>query len=188
MWQNVNLITTYRLRVYYNKVCIIILSILFETECTALEEKLKEVLEGVHSLCGRPTSGPGGNCSCQYDPKWTSIPIQRIGGSNLRGIGTISFVIPSNIPNESKEVQVYIEATTGGSGPTAGFSRLTLYTEEDETRYSQYIYVLTWHNSALNTNSDNMWFPLTKNRRLYLHIPKVHSGHVDINVYVIGYR
>ena len=146
------------------------------------------MLEGVRSLCGRPTSGPGSDCTCQADPTWTSIPIGHFGGSNLQSAGTTSFVIPSSIPDSAKEVLVYAEIETGGSGPSDVVSRLQLYTEEGSKRYEQYILVHTYNNRAWNTNSDNMWFPLMINRRLYLQNPNAHTGRVSIAVYVIGYR
>ena len=146
------------------------------------------MLEGVRSLCGRPTSGPGGDCSCQADPMWTSIPIQQFGSSNLQSTGTTSYVIPSSIPDSAREVLVYAEIQTGGSGPRDVISRLKLYTEESSKRYEQYILVRTYPNSAWNTNSDNMWFPLMSNRRLYLEKPNAHTGNVRIAVYAIGYR
>ena len=156
------------------------------TECTALEEKLKEVLVGVCSLCG--LSASGGDCSCQADPTWTSISIRSFGISNLRSTGTISFVIPSSIPVTAKEVLVFTEIQNGSSGPQDRISRLKLYTEEGNKRYEQYITIHTYIQGAWNTNSDNMWFPLMSNRRLYLEKPNVHSGGVSVQVFAIGYR
>ncbi len=39
-----------------------------------------------------------------------------------------------------------------------------------------------------NTNSDNMWFPMPPNRRVYLGVPKLYGNAVKVSIYVIGYR
>ena len=144
------------------------------------------MLKGVRSLCGRPTSGPGGDCSCQADPTWTSIPIAEFGSSTLQSAGTTSFVIPSSIPDGAKEVLVFAEIITW-DGPSST-SRLKLYTEEGSKRYEQYIVVRTQSTGSRGSNSDNMWFPLMRNRRLYLENPIAHSTGVRIRVRAIGYR
>jgi hypothetical protein len=143
-------------------------------------------MEGVCSLFGfsAPT---GGDCSCQVDPTWTSISIRQIGSSTLRSVGTSSYVIPSSIPSNAKEVLVYAEVLAGYSSPDT-LARLKLFTEEGSKRYEQYILVHTYPQNAYSINSDNMWFPLMSNRRLYMYKPRVLGGNVIARVYVIGYR
>ena len=144
------------------------------------------MLKGVRSLCGRSPSPS--DCSCQADPTWTSIPgpIVEFGRSHLISAGTTSFVIPSSIPDGAKEVLVFAEIITW-DGPSTT-SRLKLYTEEGSKRYQQYILVRTSSTSGRGANSDNMWFPLMRNRRLYLENPTAHSTGVRIKLYAIGYR
>ena len=144
------------------------------------------MLKGVRSLCGHPSSGPGGDCSCQADPMWTSIPRVEFGTSNLQSAGTTSFLIPSSIPDDAKEILVYVEIITGDR-PTSR-SHIKLYTEEGSKRYEQYFVVRTWSTGGRGSNSDNMWFPLMRNRRLYLETPAAYSNGVYIAVHAIGYR
>ena len=159
--------------------------IIIFTECTALENKLKEVLEGVRSLCGLPTAG---DCSCQADPTWTSIPLTRIAHKHPLYAGTYAFTIPSTVPQNAKEVLVYVEIEAANSNPANGRSNLKVYTQEGGKRYEQYILVRTTPGANWYVNSDQMWFPLMSNRILYVNIPRTHTNYVIFVASVIGYR
>ncbi len=69
-------------------------------------------------------------------------------------------------------------------------SHFKIYTEGDEgEEYAKYIILLpdTGRN-GWDTNSDNMWFPMSSSRRIFLNVPRVLSSYTDGYLYVIGYR
>ena len=122
------------------------------------------------------------DCSCLAT--WTQIETTHLGCSTLQSTGTTTFNLPSSIPNGAKEFLVYVQVRVGTSGPRDKRSNLKIYTEEGNKKYGQYIGVHAYDQDA----SDNMWFPLTSNRKIYLEVPNVHSRQVKLHISAIGYR
>lgn len=118
---------------------------------------------------------------------WTSVTMTQIGSSSFQSAHTVSYLIPSVIPNTANEVFVYGEFQSGRSSPDRT-SHFKIYTENNGRRYEQYILLHSFGQSAWNTNSDNLWFPMPRNRRIYMHIPNVHGGNIWGTLYAIGYR
>ena len=58
----------------------------------------------------------------------------------------------------------------------------------DTTRYEKYLMVYSWSQDAISTNSDNMWFPMPPNRRVYLTVPTAHGANAGARLFAIGYR
>ena len=155
--------------------------------CTTIKDNLRKAWTAVQSLCGGTDTLPN-ECTCIHRVSWTSIPKTSIGSSSFRSTGTTSFVLPAAVPNDAKEVLLYVIVNVGSSGPRDARSDIKLYTEEGANKYEQYIGIHTYGQSAWSTNSDNLWFPMTSNRRVYMQVPRTHSGNVDIQIYVVGYR
>ena len=122
------------------------------------------------------------DCSCLAT--WTQIKTTHLGCSTLQSTGTTTFNLPSSIPNGAKEFLAYVQVRVGTSGPRDKRSNLKIYTEEGNKKYGQYIRVHAYDQDA----SDNMWFPLTSNRKIYLEVPNVHSRQVKLHISAIGYR
>ena len=122
------------------------------------------------------------DCSCLAT--WTQIKTTHLGCSTLQSTGTTTFNLPSSIPNGAKEFLAYVQVRVGTSGPRDKRSNLKIYTEEGNKKYGQYIGVHAYDQDA----SDNMWFPLTSNRKIYLEVPNVHSRQVKLHISAIGYR
>lgn len=120
---------------------------------------------------------------------WTSVPITRIADSRFRSTivpDTHSFEIPDIIPEEAKEVLLYAAFWSGNSNPTV-YSHFKIYTEEGDQKYEKYISLWTFNNNFGNTNSDNLWFPLTSNRRVYLEATHTFNANSGGHIFVIGY-
>ena len=112
-----------------------------------------------------------------------------IGSSNLRHTGTLAYDIPSVIPSSAKEVLVLASAFTGGSGPNSRFHYVKIYTEQDQKQYEKYIYLTSYYQNAYHTiNSDNLWFPMTSGRQMFVKLTYAHTGDIGINLHAIGYR
>lgn len=128
-----------------------------------------------------------GEKSTSVAPYWTSIPITLIQKFELSYAETHTLEIPYSIPDSAKEVLVYAVINAGASGPDWR-TNIRIYTQEGYNRYEKYLAVHSYPQSAWSTNSDNMWFPITSERKLYVCVPTGDEGNVDIEVYVIGYR
>ena len=118
---------------------------------------------------------------------WTSVPLTYIGGTNLRHPNTFSYVIPSVIPSTAKNVLVYAAIHCGHAIPSVS-QHIKIFTQDGSNmRYEKYLYMLTWNQSALNTNSENMWFPMPTNRRIYMTVYKDAGSNCGAHLYAVGY-
>ena len=91
-----------------------------------------------------------------YPVTWISIPFTQIGTTNLKHAATLSFIIPSIVPTNSREVLIHAGFSTGWSnnGPQ---QFIKIFTQIGITKYEKYLMVHSYPQSAINTNSDNMW-------------------------------
>ena len=163
----------------------------FFTACTTIQEKVTEFSKAAHTLCGLPLdSHITKSCSCPYT--WTSITMTTIGYSNFQSSAlpaTSSYEIPDTVPDDAKEVLVYAYVHSANSNP-ATLSHFKIYTEEDDNKYEQYITLRSYYGTSfINTNTDNLWFPMPSNRRVFMEIPSGgRHGGARGDIYVIGYR
>ena len=167
-----------------------------DTACLEVQLKLKGLSEAVEALCGsstpppttaRPTPVVVQQCDCNPAVNWTSVPMTSIGSSNARQSGTFAYDIPSVIPSSAKEVLVLASVEVGGSGPDSSHT-VKIYTKENQRQYEKYILLHSYHQNAWNTNSDNLWFPMTAGRQVFVQLTRTHTGNVSIRLHAIGYR
>ena len=159
-------------RLQYPMLLIILLHFL---ECTDIRVKIAEMQSLLDDLCAIPTS------------TWTSVKPALIGASNLRYASTLSFTIPKVIPSTAKEVLVNAGIRIGHSniGPNVN---IKIFTQIGSTRYEKYLLVYSWPQEAYNTNSDNMWFPMSTDRKLLVTVPAAFGKNAGIQLDAIGYR
>ena len=152
------------------------------TECYTIQFHMKELKTAFNSLCNSTAASP------ELNPvEWNSIPLTRIGDINMRTTATQTFQIPSTIPQTAKEILVYVYIIGGRSASI--FVQMKVYTEMSHTRrFEKYLPLRTWSQEAHTMTADNMWFPLTPNRRVYLSLSGTTSGNVWGHINVIGYR
>ncbi len=118
---------------------------------------------------------------------WTSVDLTQIGSTNFRSTGTLSFEIPALIPDDAIEVLLYVYFYAHNSGGSA--SHFKIYTEEDDGKeYAKYMTLRTGSRSYYDVNTDNLWFPMTSSRRVFLNVPNAHSGSIGAQLFVTGYR
>ena len=151
--------------------------------------KMKGLKAALESMCGNsiPTSTPPPIQQYNHPVNWTSIAKTQIGTSNLQHASTMTFTIPNIIPSSAREVLIFVGASSGGSnrGP---YHDLKVFTQIGTTKYEKYLTLYSWNQNAINTNSDNMWFPMPPNRRVYLTVPAAHGRYADARLFAIGYR
>ena len=140
----------------------------------------------MEALCG---AGTATLRAVQPSPlvNWTSVPITSIGSTNLRTPSTFSYTIPNVIPSTAKEVFIFALVHSGGATPTVN-QHVKIFTQEGSNRYEQYLYIYTWNQAAINTNSDNMWFPMPSNRRIMMTVTRDQGTNCYAQMYAIGYR
>ena len=101
--------------------------------------------------------------------------------------GTYQHSIPSAIPDTAREVLLYATVFCGQTTPHLN-SDIMLYTMEGDQRFGMYLRMHGWVQSAINTNSDNMWLPMPSNRLLYVQVPATYSGVCGFRLSATGYR
>ena len=150
--------------------------------------KVNELKAEIEELCSVINPTPTVQPHIQF--KWTSVPKTDVGSSSLTHTGTFSFTIPSVIPSTASEVLIYVAAHSGGAdrGSTSKDYDITLFTQIGTIRYEKYLHLFPYFHIAINTNSDNMWFPMPPNRRVYLALQTAHGANVLARLYAIGYR
>ena len=143
----------------------------------------------MEALCGASTATPSADQSCTCSPSvtWTSVPITRIGGTNLRHPSTFSYTIPDVIPSTAREVLIHASLHSGNALPDRS-QHLKIFTQEGNNRYETYLYVLSYSQPAYNTNSDNMWFPMPSNRRIMMVVSTDEGPSCGAELHAIGYR
>ena len=99
--------------------------------------------------------------------------------------GNTDFSNPIHHPSNSQRDSAYI---VGGTSQNA-LIHMKIFTEQSHTRrFEKYLSVQTWNQNAHTMTADNMWFPLTRNRRVYLSLSTTTVGSLWGHIYVIGYR
>ena len=119
---------------------------------------------------------------------WTSVPMTRIAYSQLRHTGTLAYDIPNLIPSSAREVLLLATVQTGYSWPRDRIQYIKIYTQQNHRHFEKYIMVRSYDQGAWNTNSDNLWFPMTPSRQVFVELTTTHGGNIDFTLHVIGYR
>ena len=125
--------------------------------------------------------------SLQRRVEWVSFDMIQLGTINMQCTSTQSFVIPSSVPSTAGEVLVYVYAYMGHSQDL--LAQMKIYTESIPTRrFEKYITIKTYSQEAYTVASDNMFFPMPSNRRVYVMLSQTLPGNVHGYVNIIGYR
>ncbi len=119
---------------------------------------------------------------------WTSVTLTSIGSTNLRHPNTFSFVIPNVIPSTAKNVLIYT-AMQCGHANVGTWVYLKVFTQDGRNkRFEKYLYMFAGTQTAYNTNSDNMWFPMPINHRIYMTVDRDIGANCGAFLYAIGYN
>ena len=167
-----------------------------QQSCPDVQQKLQALSEAVQTLCGSSTPLPTTTqpapvvqqCDCSPEVTWTSVTMTRIAYTQLRHTGILAYDIPSAIPNSAKEVLVLVSVRVGSSGPRDRTHYVKIYTEQDQKQYEKYVFLTTYDQNAWVSSSDNLWFPMTSGRQVFVKSEYVHTGQVYVEIHVIGYR
>ena len=158
---------------------------IFAIGCPDLISKVNQMRTAIMSMCSGTTPPPIQQSN--HPVTWTSVTKRYIGSSNLQHASTMTFTIPNIIPSSAREVLIYVGVKIGQSnnGPNHD---LKVFTQIGTNKYEKYLMSHSWHQLAINTNSENMWFPMPPNRRVYLTVPTAYGRRAAAYLYAIGYR
>ena len=120
--------------------------------------------------------------------QWTSVALTSMTSPNLRQTGTMAHNIPNVIPSSAKEVLVLATILVGHCGPSERVHYIKIYTQQGSQQYAKYIVLKSWQNGAWSTNSDNLWFPMTSGRQVFVELTTAHTGNLGMTLHVVGYR
>ena len=104
----------------------------------------------------------------------------------MRHPSTLSYVIPSVIPSTAKNVLVFATMYTGSANRVS--QSIKIFTQGRSKRYEKYLFSFSYPQGAINTNSDNIWFPMPVNRRIYMTLTDDAGNNCGANLYVVGYN
>ena len=119
--------------------------------------------------------------------KWTPIAVMPINETASLVAGTYQHTIPSAVPDTAREILLYATVFCGLTTPHLN-SDIALYTVEGDQRFGMYLRMHGWGQSAINTNSDNIWLPMPSNHLLYVEVPATYSGICGFRISATGYR
>ena len=180
-----------------------------EDACTEVQQKLEALSAAIETVCGHGSTPPSTTleqqqqqqnttaqpapieqlqCECTPAVTWTSVTRTLIGFSHLRLVGTLAYDIPSVIPNSAREVLVVIFVYIHISGPPGHAHYVKIYTEQDQEQYEKYFLMMAHGESSTDIYSDNLWFPMTSGRQIFVKSETAHTGLLTVEIHAIGYR
>lgn len=103
--------------------------------------------------------------------------------------------VPNSIPLTAKEILVFAWIAKGSNSPASNDApvHVSIYTQDSSQSYIQKLVItnnrqaVTSGNQAWTFNSDNMWFPLTSERKIHVTLPSILEG-AQSGMEIIGYR
>lgn len=125
---------------------------------------------------------------CHASPvPWTPVNKTEIGRNDLNTATTLSYDIPTIIPDAAQRVLLY-SSTHCGYSSERKHGDIKYYVVVDGIHYEQFLLMRSYDQVAINTNSDNMWFPMPPNRLIYIEVPVAFPNNCHTVVNVIGYQ
>ncbi len=121
---------------------------------------------------------------------WTSVPKTNVAYNNLNQAATFSYIIPSVIPSDAKNILIFAFADLGPpkNGLHGAGGDVIIFTQDGSNEhYEQYMCLTAW-TGLWRAQTDNMWFPMPANRRIYITLPVSMVNDGGLILYAIGYN
>ena len=111
-----------------------------------------------------------------------------IGEGTLNFVQTYQFNIENIIPDTATQVLIYARTHCGNTKqPAAVFADVSVFVNIDGMLLSKYLLVIGYAQDAYNTNSDNMWFPVSSTKTIHVDSPRPIPGICEFRLTAIGY-
>ncbi len=119
------------------------------------------------------------------------IPLQDpvvIGDLPLLSRQVTAFEFPAELPAIAREVLIYVKIFSGNNGPSLA-NDFVLYTQEGDKKYAQLLHWSRYPQDAVGFNSENLWFPVTGERKIYVRLDGTPGNRNSSGkIHVLGYR
>ena len=124
--------------------------------------------------------------------KWKSMeltPLEPDGTLPVSGNEDANYNIPSSVPKNADEVLIYVTIRNSNLVNLGGIN-FKIYTQEHNDQYAKYFYWDASGGNHVSYNSDNMWLPITNDRRIKCTRLSANGGTAGIasSISIIGYR
>ena len=161
--------------------CVHVFVCMHVIQCSTIQFHVRELHTAFNRLCNS-TTDPIPN-----PEEWESIQLTHIGSINTRTTVMQTFVIPSSsVPQTAREALVYAYIVAGNTDNRS--THVKIFTEKSHSRrFEKYLSLQTWPQNAHTMTVDNMWFPLTTNRRIYVAVTAALGEGTWGNIYITGY-
>ena len=104
---------------------------------------------------------------------------------------TYQYQLPACIPGDAKEVLLHVVIRMGSSLPNGESYWLNVYVKDGQMKLFRALRITACTQKAFSDNSENMWFPVTANRLVFLEVSK-RTKPIERDakccIYVIGYK
>ena len=123
-------------------------------------------------------------------PAWTPVPKTSIASEVLihpSSTRYLAYHLPSVIPSSAKAVLIFVTLECGRAHRDIT-QDVQIFTEGEGgyPHYVKYIYVHSYNQDAWNTSSENMWFPMPANRKIFMQYTRNNGGCL-VKLYATGY-
>lgn len=96
--------------------------------------------------------------------------------------------MPETIPLEAKEVILLTFLRCGYEGPSRNFLT-SIYTEDQQGKYTRYVKGARYPQSAISFNSENISLPLGIGRKIFVECEDVQKDNCHgLEIMVLGFR
>eukprot|EP01084_Bolivina_argentea_P174867 302873_1 len=96
------------------------------------------------------------------------------------------FNIPKDIPNKAKKILVYLTFNSGCVNGTS-HPNITINVNAHYKVFKHHLNSMTYGQNAWAFNSDNMWLPMPKDRKITLTQSQAYSGNAGGSIKIIRY-
>lgn len=122
--------------------------------------------------------------SCRVAWKTIEGPVWTVGSLEQ------TFAVPESVPNDAAEILVYAVSESGfNQNQDVSLDwQIWTYDLKYNEKYVTKIRVHYKNQDAWTTNSDNIWLPLTSERKVHSLLSEFGSNHQFKTVQIIGYR
>eukprot|EP00731_Ephydatia_muelleri_P011747 Em0006g641a len=129
-----------------------------------------------------------GELNKQFKMVWISISKKHIGSVSSASSAIQTFSYAAHVPPEAKEVLIYVSGYTGHNAQSQSVE-ITLETSEDGVKYTKCFYLYLYPQNAVSYNSENMFFPVTRDRCIHVKYPEGKPAtNYQLDLFAIGYR
>ncbi len=119
---------------------------------------------------------------------WTDYQPEVIGTFKFASKDPTFFQLPSNLPQNTKEVLILTFIRCGSEGASRSFL-VKLWTEVQQTKFTRYIKGARYSQNAISFNSESIPFPIGGDLKIYVQCDDIQLQNChNLELILVGYR